>query len=297
MTRSDYKNILIEVASKKYGEEAGLQSKLNSIFFEKLAKAEGCDVHHCTGKDNSKGRPDFRSKSSHVLKFSSISDFVISKDSGQILAEIKRLTWVDPSREAFSGKGAKQLWDRCQKDEIEAIYEWCDKFHEDESKKGKTIPLNSATMPNVVSVVPDWYDSKKDQITHPAYDAGIMFTLTFNKGPEVKLYQLDSYLLDLYYGNCKYVIWTNGLVWKIFSIENGTLKCEEFHPAKIHFDKNDYDYIPPLSKDDPSRIANPSEEVSKDASAYGEFVKQHIQIDQNEFNALIDYLDSILSTL
>lgn len=274
MTRSDYKDILIGVVSEN-NEEDNLQKKLESRFFDKLYK--GCVVYRCTDKDNKKGAAVFRNRKPRELKFSYIPDFVISKDSGQILAEIKRLTWVDPSREAFSGKGAKQLWDRCQKDEIEAIYKWCDKFHEDESKKGKTIPLNSATMPNVVSVVPDWYDSKKDQITHPAYDAGIMFTLTFNKAPEVKLYQLDSYLLDLYYGNCQYVIWTNGLVWKIFFIKDGTLQHKEFH-----LDKNGHAYIPPLSGY---------------ASAYGAFVQQCIEIDPDEFNALINCLKYILSTL
>ena len=189
MTLSGYGNILINVASKKKEEERALQKELESKFFNNLAK--GCVVYRCNDDDNGKSAAFFRA--SHGLTFSYIPDFVISK-KGRILVEVKRLTWVDPSREAFSGKGAEQLLGMCSKSAIEAIYKWCDGFQKDESKKDHSIPLTTT-----LTVVPHWYERKKDSITDPAYDAGIMFTFTFKDGKKVKpftLYQLDSYVLD-----------------------------------------------------------------------------------------------------
>ena len=160
---------------------------------------------------------------------------------------------------------------RCKKkDEVDELSRFCVELGKSENNK---LCLKDAmpgvNIPNISIMFVHWYDWKNGdkRETDPSYDAGIEYTLTFEDGTKVKLYELDWYLLDLYYGNCKYVIWTNGLCWKIFA--NGTLKPKEFHLYKT---KDGYEYIP-------------------------DGYTGNIQIDQNEFNDLINYLKSILSTL
>lgn len=78
------------------------------------------------------------------------------------------------------------------------------------------------------------------------------------------LHQLDIYLLDLYAcDNINYVIWTNGLCWKIWKKDAS---------GNIDLGKPDFDTKAQL----------------------GYVKNNNVQIDPNEFNALINYLHSIL---
>lgn len=186
------------------------------------------------------------------------------------LIETKMLG-IDPYRKeaVFEGKGVIKLLrmsknGKIPADEISEIFKWCgNEFTKTKYETDKPVNPIPTKMPNVAEIVPHWSSKESDR----AYDAGTEFAFTFKDGTKVKLYQLDWYLLDLYYGNCRYVIWTNGLVWKIFAIEGGTLKSREFNLGK-----NVHGHI---------------------QDGY----TGNIQIKQHEFNALINYLKSILSTL
>ena len=184
------------------------------------------------------------------------------------LIETKMLG-IDPYRKeaVFEGEGAIELsrmikGGKISADDTTALFEWCSKFKKKAFKTDVPVVRIPNNMPNVAKIVPHWSSNPHDR----AYDAGTEFAFTFKDGVEVKLYQLDWYLLDLYYGNCKYVIWTNGWCWKIWTKDAS---------GNIYLDLN----------------------ISLDKALLGYVKNNNVQIDPTRFRYLIDKLIFFLSTL